>query len=1525
MSEDSDPKHYLYSTLEGRERNRERVGFQLEEEEGSPCGAISQLHRMANSYSEGCGGQNGVELEAELGLASEGSDSSHEHPASPRSPHDDRKRPRPPLHEDVEMGGSGSSGSGTESHGNESHGNESHGNESVGSSNGNGKDSALLESSGSNKSSNSHSPSPPSSSNAFSLVSSEQDNPSTSGCSSEQSAKAKTQKELFKTLKELKMHLPSEKRSKGKSSTVNTLKYALRCVKQVKANEEYYQMLMVNDSQPPGFDVSSYTIEEINSITSEYTVKNTDIFAVAVSLITGKIVYISDQAASILNCKREVFNNAKFVEFLTPQDVSVFYSFTTPYRLPSWSMCTGADSSPTECMQEKSFFCRISGGKEREGDLQYYPFRMTPYLMKVQDAELAEEQFCCLLLAERVHSGYEAPRIPPDKRIFTTTHTPNCVFQDVDERAVPLLGYLPQDLIGTPVLLNLHPSDRPLMLAVHRKILQYAGQPFDHSSIRFCARNGEYITLDTSWSSFVNPWSRKVSFVIGRHKVRMGPVNEDVFAAPAFHGGKMMDSDIQEISEQIHRLLLQPVHNMGSSGYGSHGSNGSHEQLVSISSSSESNGNTLGANIVEETSKTKPPRTFQEICKGVHMMKNQDSQVCLRSPPPSPSPSPSKPEHKKTIDIAAQKSPALRLKDSIPSLHVRDSAAASMEDFPCKDQTVCSYQQISCLDSVIRYLESCNIPITVKRKYQFSTNTTSSNSDDDKKSSEEGMQVPQDTNPDPLMLDAQPGLSNMKAPKKPSSGAAAVVGGPLAPLTLPSKAESVVSIPSQCSYSSTIVHVGDKKPQPESEIIEDVAESPAPPALPVSVVSPPSQEKEAYKRLGLTKQVLAAHTQKEEQAFLNRCRELRNARTFQKDYSTYLHKQRGPVNAEETSALRGAAKQGTTRPETTAKKGNRNRKSKKPRMKHPDSSDSAVSNRKPRPPLQGLNQTSWSPSEASQSAFNVSYPAMVPAYPLYPPAPAAPAQAPRPDPSLSTGFGEGQSTQAPPSAAPFAAPIVTPVVALVLPNYLFPQIGQLGQMGQLGAAPRPTFFPEQTQAQPAYTTQQPFQPPQPAFAMQTQPPFTSQQPFPVQTAFTPQQQFQPAQTPFTTQQPFQASQTPFATQQPFQAPQTAYNTQQAFAAQPSFPVQTQFVAQPPYPSQPFPYSLASEPPKAMAVEPREGGASRSSTPASGAREPATSPPLFESRCSSPLQLNLLSMEEGQRSVERQDSAAPLLGCLGISSVAASGAAGAAGEKSGGTAKTEGHQQVESPGDGAQSDGNSSSCDLLDILLQEQEDSHSGTGSATSGSMGSGSGSGSGSGLGSGCNGCGTSSGASGSRTGSSHTSKYFGSVDSLEHDPKSKTKKRGEGGSESSQSQTKVSSQGEGDHLIKFVLQEPLWLLMANADDKVMMTYQMPSRDIQRVLREDKERLRQMHKSQPQFSKDQRRELVEEHPWMRRGGLPAAINVKECVYCEDAAAAPIEEDLPHMDMNELGEELGQEGQNAQSQSEESQPQPDAGS
>ncbi|XP_069053461.1 period circadian protein homolog 2 isoform X1 [Lepisosteus oculatus] len=1395
MSEDQGTGRYLYSTLEEQTASP-RFSYGDDAPGRSPA---PPRHRMSGFADAG-------RRDAELALHSDGSDSSRDQRASPRrDPH--------ALHEDVEMKSSGSSA------------NDSHGHESPGSSHGHGKDSALLESSESHKSSNSQSPSPPSSSNAFSLLSasSEPDNPSTSGCSSEQSAKAKTQKELIKTLKELKVHLPPENRSKGKSSTLSTLKYALRCVKQVKANEEYYQLLMINDSQPSGLDVSSYTIEEIDSITSEYTLKNTDIFAVAVSLITGKIVYISDQAASILNCKRDVFRNTKFVEFLTPQDVSVFYSFTTPYRLPSWSMCTGAESSPSDCVQEKSFFCRISGGRERDGDIHYYPFRMTPYLMKVQDTEHTEDQFCCLLLAERVHSGYEAPRIPTDKRIFTTTHTPSCVFQDVDERAVPLLGYLPQDLIGTPVLLHLHPNDRPLMLAIHRKILQYAGQPFDHSSIRFCARNGEYVTLDTSWSSFVNPWSRKVSFVIGRHKVRTGPVNEDVFAAPAFTEGKIVDSDIQEITEQIHRLLLQPVHNNGSSGYGSLGSNGSHEHIMSVASSSESNGN---AN--EDSCKLKP-RTFQEICKGVQMLKNQGQQVFITST--------AKPEGKrasgesaKSVNTRAKDSPVITGKENVNL----DDKTSAHEELSYKDQTVYSYQQMSCLDSVIRYLESCNIPITVKRKCESSSNTTSSNSDDDKqKVADDNMQVSEAA---PPVLEAQAGLPSLKAPKKTAT--AAVVGASLTPLALPSKAESVVSITSQCSYSSTIVHVGDKKPQPESEIIEDgpngadAAES-QPPAPAASTVSPLSQEKETYKKLGLTKQVLAAHTQKEEQAFLSRFRELRGAATVESTCG--FHLQEKNKRSEGVPGPR-VARQGGRGAEAAAKKSGKNKKTKSKRIKQQESSDSTASHRKQphRPPLVGLNHTSWSPSDTSQSTFPaMPFPTVMPAYPMQV-FPAGGAVPPGADPAMS-GFGDGQNTQdirCPVQPPAYPTPLVTPMVAFVLPNYVFPQMS--------GSACQP-LYPEQTS-------------------------------FPAHSAFPGPSQFAP---------------------------------------------QNPFPVQPPFPGQPFHYGVPPEAPKTpAAAEPREGP-SRSSTPQSaGARDPA-SPPLFQSRCSSPLQLNLLQLEEAPRSVERADNA----GDKGAASSTAQpdeepqplslslpGLVNSYGASANipltsrafiskdtlsllmlkseenlvwnkvwyrGCCNTE----VGSPGDGPNSDAHSTSSDLLDILLQE--DSRSGTGSATSGCGGSAT---SGS-LGSGSNGCSTSASGTGSSQ-TSNTSKYFGSIDSSENDHKTK---KGEGGMELE----------ESDHLIKYVLQEPIWLMMANADEKVMMTYQIPSRDLQTVLKEDREKLKQMQKRQPRFTEEQRKELLEVHPWMKKGGLPKAIDVTECVCCEDGASALFEVDMPDIELEAM--------------------------
>lgn len=43
----------------------------------------------------------------------------------------------------------------------------------------------------------------------------------------------------MKAIKELKLRLPSERKAKGHSSTLNALKYALQCVKQVRGEGSF--------------------------------------------------------------------------------------------------------------------------------------------------------------------------------------------------------------------------------------------------------------------------------------------------------------------------------------------------------------------------------------------------------------------------------------------------------------------------------------------------------------------------------------------------------------------------------------------------------------------------------------------------------------------------------------------------------------------------------------------------------------------------------------------------------------------------------------------------------------------------------------------------------------------------------------------------------------------------------------------------------------------------------------------------------------------------------------------------------------------------------------------------------------------------------------------------------------------------------------------------------------------------------------------------------------------------------------
>uniref|UniRef100_A0ABM5EKY6 Period circadian protein homolog 3 isoform X2 n=1 Tax=Pogona vitticeps TaxID=103695 RepID=A0ABM5EKY6_9SAUR len=672
--------------------------------------------------------------------------------------------------------------------------------------------------------------------------------------------------EMMMLIEEMKRYLPAERGDCcSKPSTLSALQYALKCVWQVQGNSQILPTLSEPGTCRTG--TALYNLEELAAVTSEYASKNTDTIVVVFSLLSGQTMHVSEQAAGILNCKKRFLDTTPFAQLLAPQDMGIFYARTSQTHLPLWNT-EAQTASVYERAQVKSFFCRLRGGKDQDQERRYYPFRITPYLVNVCVSNNSEPESCCLALAEKIHSGYEAPRIPLEKRIFTTMHSPGCVFLETDDRAVPLLGYLPQDLIGTSILMYLHPDDQPLMVAVHRKVLRFAGQaPFEHSPVRFCTQNGDYVVLDTSWSSFVNPWSRKIAFIIGRHKVRTSPLNEDVFAARS-KGRSPVDKEVWELQGQIYKMLLQPIHSHGSSGYGSLVSNASYEHYISVASSSDSNGHG-----VEEL--PREPQVFVDI----NRLKHVGQQLYIESHSQRPDRSSRAPSEELP---RGKESTPLRLPDPATGPQHHRSNSRGLPTASSKDwrspHGLLSYQQINSMDSIIRYLEGCNIP-ALKRKCESSADASSS-SDEDK---QEGPALEGPSGSGSTATAGQPVAVGGPEEEEeeevaPQQVSGTALGPPMADLALVGKALSAASGTSQCSYSSTLVHF----PHPESEataleevLLQGEATDTSPAHTPggAAATSPATFAttlEEPPRQVGLTKEVLSAHTQKEEQNYVDR-------------------------------------------------------------------------------------------------------------------------------------------------------------------------------------------------------------------------------------------------------------------------------------------------------------------------------------------------------------------------------------------------------------------------------------------------------------------------------------------------------------------------------------------------------------------------------------------------------------------------------------------------------------------------------
>ena len=90
-------------------------------------------------------------------------------------------------------------------------------------------------------------------------------------------------------------------------------------------------------------------------------------------------------------------------------------------------------------------------------------------------------------------------------------------------------------------------------------VIKHQGSSYRSKPYRFKVFNGDYITLLTDWSSFINPWSKKMEFVIGHHQVLKGPSNIDIFEEGKNNSCFEPNLEEKMLQNEIKSMISKPL------------------------------------------------------------------------------------------------------------------------------------------------------------------------------------------------------------------------------------------------------------------------------------------------------------------------------------------------------------------------------------------------------------------------------------------------------------------------------------------------------------------------------------------------------------------------------------------------------------------------------------------------------------------------------------------------------------------------------------------------------------------------------------------------------------------------------------------------------------------------------------------------------------------------------------------------------------------------------------------------------
>lgn len=101
---------------------------------------------------------------------------------------------------------------------------------------------------------------------------------------------------------------------------------------------------------------------------------------------------------------------------------------------------------------------------------------------------------------------------------FTSRHAMDGKFLFVDQRATLVLGFLPQELLGTSMYEYFNHKDISALSESHKVALQSI-EKVTTPVYGFRTKHNGFINVQSEWKSFKNPWTKDVEFLVATNNV----------------------------------------------------------------------------------------------------------------------------------------------------------------------------------------------------------------------------------------------------------------------------------------------------------------------------------------------------------------------------------------------------------------------------------------------------------------------------------------------------------------------------------------------------------------------------------------------------------------------------------------------------------------------------------------------------------------------------------------------------------------------------------------------------------------------------------------------------------------------------------------------------------------------------------------------------------------------------------------------------------------------------------------------